>query len=989
MDELNELYKPVFAITLDADLGVFIEPFAVLLTNNGSFSYRHYRINKQTLNDYNFIRPITQSEKELLILCELFLRENIMKRFDKNARNQKQFFSELPNSKNLGYIRNSIQLNVLKCLSFIQKNQISLHFKGKSTSTIIENPLKIYEQRADVVFNFRKEKDFTKYYLSIKLMNEIIHLKGKSHLLLTDKPCWLIIENRLMSFEEGFDSKKLLPFFEKDAIIVPSKLEENYYKTFVFNAIKKFNIDCSGFEIREVYPQAKAMLILDLDIDLKPIAILHYIYDTSRIEAGKATPIVLTFENGNNGFVFQKLHRNQTWECSIENCLLNVGFKMIRQGVFAIENNSDAITTNDFIAFINHNAFFFQENDIGIEQKITDKRIFFGKSELKLQVNKAIDWFDINITVEFGEFKFPFVRLAPYILQKIEEFPLPNGEIAIIPKSWFSDYSDFLESSVISPNNNLKLKTIHYNILNAIAAKIHDTDYPDAIKILENFEIPEIPSDFNATLRPYQLQGYAWLIHLNKLKFGACLADDMGLGKTIQTLCFLAKLRELKPESIQNSNFETQNKSQLDLFEPVCVPDKKNCLSTTLIIMPLSLVYNWEDEIIKFFPKFRVLKYAGNSRKEDIKKFCYHDIILSTYGVIRNDIELLKDIRFGIVILDESHLAKNPESKIYQSLMLLQAEQRIVLTGTPIENSLNDLWAQMNFINPGLLGSNVGFREKYLREIEKNGNEKRQNNLKTLIEPYILRRTKEKVAKDLPPLTEKIHYCEMTEEQRQLYEEKKTAIRNFLLKSISSQGMDKSRFMILKGLTQLRLLASHPKMIEPEATIESGKFNEILRNLENLINENHKALFFSQFVKHLNLFEQYFIENGIPYTKIIGNMSIAQRKEMVEQFQQDADKRVFLISMKAGGFGLNLTSADYVFVLDPWWNPAVENQAINRAYRIGQDKKVFAYKFITKESVEDKIYILQQKKLHLAETFINSNNPLSSLNNSEIFELFR
>jgi SNF2 family DNA or RNA helicase len=312
----------------------------------------------------------------------------------------------------------------------------------------------------------------------------------------------------------------------------------------------------------------------------------------------------------------------------------------------------------------------------------------------------------------------------------------------------------------------------------------------------------------------------------------------------------------------------------------------------------------------------------------------------------------------------------------------------LVLTGTPIENSLTDLWSQMNFLNPGILGSLDFFKDSFVTPIEKAGDSNKEEMLGKLIEPFILRRTKEIVAKDLPALSEKIHYCEMTEEQEKLYEERKSAVRNFIIKNISTYGRNKSRFIILKGLMQLRLISNHPRLFNKTSDADSGKFNEVIRSIESLLSENHKVLVFSQFVKHIKLFEEYLQEKNILYCKITGGIPDKQRKEMVTAFQKEANKKLFLISLKAGGVGLNLTAADYVFLLDPWWNPAVEYQAINRAHRIGQVKNVFAYKFITKNSIEEKIYHLQQKKSALAEKFIHTNNPIQYFSNEEIYQFF-
>ncbi|MFC1734027.1 DEAD/DEAH box helicase, partial [candidate division KSB1 bacterium] len=337
------------------------------------------------------------------------------------------------------------------------------------------------------------------------------------------------------------------------------------------------------------------------------------------------------------------------------------------------------------------------------------------------------------------------------------------------------------------------------------------------------------------------------------------------------------------------------------------------------------------------------------------------------------------------MILDESQLIKNPGSKAYQAINQLQAKHKVVLTGTPIENSLSDLWAQMNFINKGLLGNYHFFKEYFLAPIEKHNDEARKEKLKNLIKPFIMRRTKQEVAKELPPLTEEIYYCDMTDEQKEIYQSEKNKIRNHVLENVQKEGIEKSAIVVLQALTKLRQLANHPLLIDQQYKYSSGKFEEVCRNIETLLDENHKVLIYSSFVKHLEIFSAYFNKKQWEYTLLTG--SSIKRKEIIEKFKHSENIRLFLISLKAGGVGLNLTEADYVFILEPWWNPAVEMQAISRAHRIKQDKNVFVYRFITKDSIEDKIVNLQEKKSTLSNMFINSNNPLKGLTKKHIEDL--
>jgi SNF2 family DNA or RNA helicase len=405
--------------------------------------------------------------------------------------------------------------------------------------------------------------------------------------------------------------------------------------------------------------------------------------------------------------------------------------------------------------------------------------------------------------------------------------------------------------------------------------------------------------------------------------------------------------------------------------------------------MPTSLIHNWENEIRKFAPSLKIYKHVGSLRNKSNKMaqtIGYYDVILTTYGTLRNDSEMLRSYDFWYVILDESQNIKNSSSKTYKSILEIKSKHKLVITGTPIENSLSDLWSQLNFLNKGLLGSLPYFKREFITPIEKKNDEEQQKKLQKLIQPFVLRRKKEEVAKDLPAMTEQIRFCEMTEAQKEIYDTEKSAIRNAILKNIESNGIKKSALVVLQGLTKLRQLANHPSLVTKENEMESGKFNEIYRNLKNLVAENHKVLIFSSFVKHLELLQAKIESKNWKYSMLTGKT--INRQEVIRQFQDDPNNHIFLISLKAGGVGLNLTSADYVFIIDPWWNPAAENQAINRAHRIGQDKKVFVYRFITEDSIEEKIQILKSRKSALAEKFISSNNPLDVVNEEEIMSLF-
>jgi len=391
-------------------------------------------------------------------------------------------------------------------------------------------------------------------------------------------------------------------------------------------------------------------------------------------------------------------------------------------------------------------------------------------------------------------------------------------------------------------------------------------------------------------------------------------------------------------------------------------------------------------EANKFAPHLRVLNYTGTLRNKDIRRFEKYDIVLTSYGITRLDVELLQNFYFNYIILDESQVIKNPSSNIAKAVRELKSRHKLVLTGTPLENTTMDLWSQMSFINPGMLGTQSYFRHEFQVPIEKKGEEAKSKKLNAVIKPFVLRRHKSQVATELPEKVEHIQYSVMTTEQEKRYEEVKSYYRGKILDLIDKEGLGNSRFTILEGLTKLRQLANHPKMIEPSYSGDSGKLEDITHMLENAMAEDHKVLVFSQFVKHLDIVRQYLKSNKINFAYLDGGST--DRKEQVERFNKDPKIKVFLISIKAGGLGLNLTEADYVFILDPWWNPAVEAQAIDRAHRIGQKRKVFSYKFITRNSVEEKILLLQQKKLKLSsELIVTEESIMKQLTRDDISQM--
>jgi SNF2 family DNA or RNA helicase len=478
----------------------------------------------------------------------------------------------------------------------------------------------------------------------------------------------------------------------------------------------------------------------------------------------------------------------------------------------------------------------------------------------------------------------------------------------------------------------------------------------EKLKDFSSFEDYPLPRNFMGSLRPYQKAGYNWLRFLNEYNFGGCLADDMGLGKTVQTLAMLAHEQE------------------------------KSGGATSLLVMPTSLIYNWELEARKFTPELKILVYTGSQRIKDSSRFSKYDLVLTSYGITRLDVDILGSFFFNYIILDESQAIKNPDSIISKAVMQLVSKHRLILTGTPVENGTMDLWSQMNFVNTGLLGSRGSFKRQFLLPIEKKGDMDKTAKLHAMIKPFILRRLKSQVATDLPEKVINVKYSTMTDEQSKIYNEIKDYYREKIVSELSVPGMSRRSFTLLRGLTKLRQVANHPKLTDEGYIGDSGKLEDITHMIASTASEGHKVLIFSQFVKHLTIIREVLEREEICYAYLDG--ATKNRQAEVEAFQQKEEVKVFLISLKAGGVGLNLTKAEYVFLLDPWWNPAVEAQAIDRAHRIGQENKVIIYKFISKDTVEEKIMALQERKMALAGELVSSEESfIKSLNSEDITAL--
>ena len=563
------------------------------------------------------------------------------------------------------------------------------------------------------------------------------------------------------------------------------------------------------------------------------------------------------------------------------------------------------------------------------------------------KVSTGIDWFELSAEVDFEGHIVSFPTLLEAVKNRKNMVKLGDGTYGILAQEWLDKYGHMLELAE-KKGKKLKFKKSQISILDALLENKPEiktdqqlSNIRNGFKKLRGIKAEKQPKQFNGELRKYQQEGLGWLKFLNKFQFGGCLADDMGLGKTIQIIALLVW-------------HYTSNKGK----------------NSSLVVVPRSLIYNWKLEANKF-SKLKVLDYSKGDRHESWESIDDFHIILTTYSILRSDIEDFANYTFDYAILDEAQAIKNQSSQVAQASKLINAKHKLAMSGTPVENHIGDLWSLFELINPGIIGpSNY---EKISKTAE--SEEAAVALLSRAISPFILRRTKTQVLKDLPSKSEQIIHCELNSLQQKKYNELKRFYRVNIGNKVKEKGLKKSQMHILEALLRLRQTACHHGLVDPKHEKKhSSKTEVVIEKISEIIEMGSKVIVFSQFTKMLAILKHFLDKEKITYEYLDG--STRNRQEKVDRFQTDEKCPVFLISLKAGGVGLNLTAAEYCMILDPWWNPAVEAQAVDRIHRIGQKKKVFAYRFIAKGTIEEKIMQLQADKKSLSEGLITSNSSL-------------
>ncbi len=932
--------------------------YIVSKDNEGLLAHIQQKAIEETIGSFGL--EYDNIRKQLFDIIELLQPKALEKRFNTTKKRTKLLEKLLEIEEVKKAIHKYVHFKLDELLSLVVLYDLPICWHVERKVLVKDFLMETSQVELQPILSFKKTKSGVTYQMCFGENGERWTISSKDVLPITNHPAWIFVDYRLYKVAH-INGNMTKPFRTKDIINIPRDKVKDYFQKFILKVASKVDIDAEGFDVVHFSTLKGSRLVAQKDLFKDKWGLNCYmLYSNAEFLWSDKRKRRTTLEFGQEEVRILQVIRDMDAEEAFVCKITQLGLSPTGTAQFELPGESE--NEWQLLEWITQNREKLIGAGFDLEAPVIDQQpVYLHAPKLRLFSEQQNDWFDILGEVTVGDISFPFLDLAKHIREDNRFFPLPNGTYFLIPQEWMNRYKTLMQFAKkkgsqlrINKNQFTLLEELGLNENKEVSVELEDIDF-------------ETPKELNAELRPYQLEGVRWLVHLYHNNLGACLADDMGLGKTLQTI---TTLLYAKSKKLSADNPAPQKEIQLDLFGNQDDQSFLNPLNA-LIILPASLVFNWEKELQKFAPSINTYRHVGAKRHKDIRVLVRFDVILTTYQTALRDVDLLEQVDYEYIVLDESQQIKNRESKIFKAINRLQARHKISLSGTPIENSLSDIWSQMQFINPDLLGSFSFFKKEFITPIEKHQSEEKKVRLRSMVAPYVLRRTKEEVAKELPALTTQIFYSEMTREQKRFYEREKSAARNYLLENYEANN-PQYRIMVLRSLTKLRQIVNHPKLVNKKYTKDSGKFTDIIEHWDVIRRSDHKVLFFSSFVQYLELFRQQFTIDNLPYALLTGDMSNKERERQIEKFANEPDTRSFLISIKSGGTGLNLVAADYVFILDPWWNPSTEQQAIARAHRIGQDKNVFAVKFITKDTIEEKILKLQERKSKLAEDIIEN-----------------
>ena len=818
---------------------------------------------------------------------------------------------------------------------------------------------------------------------NIDIFNVTI-IKGKNYKYILEK-------NKLYRCTRQFENNnlKLLDLFRQNYMTEVTFGKEELFELFsiVIPKVKDAIIieNVAEEEIEKYKPKNLSVKVY-LDYDEKDflIADVKFCYDENEFNPLNETEKV-------------KFPRNKIEETKALNVFRKTGFMLDTQNFRFILPSDEKI-----YEFLTQDInYYMQKFEVLVTEKFKTKQIRQPKlGSLGVKVENNLLTIDLkNLDIDSKELeevmnkyalKKKYHRLKDGSFINLED----NKEIDFLDKlatGMDIDYKEIENGEVRLPvQRSLYLNQLLKGIKSTEILK--NTEYKEIVNNLDKDKLEEdimVPENLNSVLRYYQKTGFKWLKVLDNYKFGGILADDMGLGKTIQMISVIVDYIQ-NQKNIKEDKENVQKGNEKARLNQRNIENKKRA---SIVVSPSSLTLNWQNEVNKFTGELKTLVIRGTleERKRQIEKIENYDLVITSYDLLKRDIELYKNknYQFRFIIADEAQYLKNSNTQNAKAIKQIKADTRYALTGTPIENSLAELWSIFDFIMPGYLFSYRKFKNMFETPIVKDNDEATMRKLKMLIEPFVLRRKKTEVLTELPDKTVTVLNNEMGEEQRKIYLNYLAQAKQELADEIEFNGYERSQIQILAALTRLRQICCHPGLFIEGYKDESSKLEQCIEILEEAVNSGHKILLFSGYTSMFELIEPKLKEKHIKYFKLTGSTKVDERIKLVDEFNENLDIKVFLISLKAGGTGLNLTGADMVIHYDPWWNLGAENQATDRAYRIGQKNNVQVYKLITKNSIEEKIYELQQKKADLADSMLNTNTSfVNRLSKDEIMELF-
>jgi superfamily II DNA or RNA helicase len=914
-----------------------------------------HRTEKATENNLQtFQITFTPTVKKLFDAITLLAPKNLERKFNGAAKKPLSLLALLTDKDTKDTVIKFIYRELGAFLKTIIAENLPLcvDLEGKQLVHLTQLRLNPTLLQPDIYFE--RTAEGVVYRLKIKENQTTWRVQEKPCLLLCNDPAFVVRDGQLYELS-GINSFKLKPFKDKDDVLIPKRNTREYCQKIILPMLEKIDFEHQGFEIIPHNVVQKASLSLTHDF-IQNTAGISLVFDYEKMrfnwKDGRSQKSFLDIDAAEN-IRIHHVKRNAEQETTFVQTLTDLGLIHASSNYFELKNTEKTTTTALIVWLIRHqktleNAHFSVEMPV-----IENKTIALLRPQLNLQTTEDNDWFDLKGSVQIGDFTIPFGQIVPNIRAQNPYFQLQNGVYFLIPDEWFETYQGVAQFGK-THGETIRIKR---HQAGALLAK---NTAESAKKMDEETAIWRTPQYLKADLRPYQIEGVQWLIQQYWQQKGALLADDMGLGKSLQTIAALLFAKENK-----TNHTPTTTGRQISVFDDAPTENAFNPLQA-LLVLPASLVYNWEAEWRKFAPNVLIYKHIGGTRHKDVRLIKGFDVVLTTYQTVAKDIDLLERMTWEYVVLDESQYIKNKESEAFKAVNRLDARHKISLSGTPIENSLSDLWAQMQFIQPNVLKSYANFDRTFIKPIEKAQSEPQKAVLRDLVQPFLLRRTKNEVAKDLGEVVRQTIFSEMSDEQRKLYDREKSVIRNVLLGvEMAGKSTFEYQTVVLASLMRLRQLAIHPQLLHADYTGESAKFEAVLETWDAVRRADHKMLLFSVFPTNLAFYSAYFDKNAVKYNLLTGNTPLKIRQQEVINFEKNKDSQTFLMSLKAGGVGLNLTAAEYVFLLDPWWNPAAEEQAIARAHRIGQTKTVMALSFITKDTIEEKIMLLKARKTQL------------------------